>query len=301
MKKQGRKGEREKGRFFVLLFLACFIFFVGKSTAQNLENLSEQIRFGTIEIKRSALAEIRNLENETASRLAIPALADANEVVRATAVFSVIFLPKDEAFSVLTPLLQDKSELVRRETAYALGKIQNSAAVNILIQTFQRDKILEVKNACIVALGEIGDVSAVDFLNGILRTKPKEKDSFLRRSAARSIGQIAQIIQIQKSQVVTPTDFLPEKYKQIIVPKYTKLSVEFAYFKQSVPILINILKLDKEIQDVKREAAFALGAIGDNAAVDVLQANLNNQDYYLSEICKESLRKLQFFPAKDTK
>lgn len=301
MTKKERKEKREKGRFFVLLFFACFLCFAGKSSAQNLENLSEQIRFGTTEIKRNALAEIRNLENETASRLAIPALADADEIVRATAIFSVIFLPKDEAFSVLTPLLQDKAEIVRRETAYALGKIQNPAAVNILVQTFQRDKILEVKNACIIALGEIGDVSAVGFLNEILRAKPKEKDSFLRRSAARSIGQIAQIIQIQKSQVVTPKDFLPEKYKEIIVPKYTKLSAEFASFKQSVPILINILKSDKEIQDVKREAAFALGEIGDEAAVDVLQANLNNQDYYLSEICKESLRKLQIFPAKDTK
>ncbi|MBA3693251.1 MAG: hypothetical protein H0W77_07405, partial [Acidobacteria bacterium] len=35
-------------------------------------------------------------------------------------------------------------------------------------------------------------------------------------------------------------------------------------------------------------------AIGDQSAVPILQANLNNQDYYLAEIAKESLRKISF-------
>lgn len=292
--KKAKNGERKKKRLFLQSFLFIFIFivcFAGKNSAQNLETLAEQVKFGTTEVKRNALSEIRNLQNENASRLAIPALSDADEIIRATAAFSVIFLTKPEAFSVLSPLLQDKSEIVRRETAYALGKIRNPSAVNLLTQTFQKEKILEVRNACIVALGEIGDVSAIDFLSKILQLKPTANNEFLRRSTARSVGQIAQIIQIQKSLVVTPSNFLPDKYKEIELPKYENLTEEFPAFRVSVPVLIQIMRNNREANDTKREAAFALGAIGDVTAIAVLQSNLNSQDYYLAEICKEALKK----------
>lgn len=278
-------------------FFLCAIFFVcgTNSLAQNLEQLSEQIRFGTTEIKRDTLAQIRNLQTETASRIAIPALKDSNEIVRATAVFAVIYLPKAEAFSLLLPLLQDKAEIVRRETAYALGKIQNPAAVNSLIQTFQnrKEKSVELKNAAIVALGEIGDATAIEFLGKIFSSKPNEDNEFLRRSAARSIGQIAQIIQINNSYVVTPENFLPEKYKTFALEKYENLSESFPQFRNAVPILIKIVQNKNESDDTKREAAFALGAIGDVSALSILEINLNAKDYYLVEICKEAIIKVK--------
>lgn len=277
-------------------FFLCAIFFVcgTNSLAQNLEQLSEQIRFGTTEIKRDTLAQIRNLQTETASRIATPALKDANEIVRATAVFAVIYLPKEEAFTLLFPLLQDKAEIVRRETAYALGKIQNPAAVNPLIQTFQnrKEKSVEVRNAAIVALGEIGDALAVEFLSKIFASKPNDDNEFTRRSAARSIGQIAQIIQINKFYVVTPENFLPE-YKTFALEKYENLSESFPQFRSAVPFLIRLLQNKNEADDTKRETAFALGAIGDISALSILESNLNSKDYYLAEICKESVKKIQ--------
>src|SRR5438128_1654275 len=95
-------------RIYFRLFV-IFCEFAGNIFAQNnLESLAEAVRSGTTEVKRSALLEIRNLKSAEASRLAIPALRDSDEIVRATAAFSVIYLPKDEAFTVLLPLLQDK-------------------------------------------------------------------------------------------------------------------------------------------------------------------------------------------------
>ncbi|MET0752559.1 MAG: HEAT repeat domain-containing protein [Pyrinomonadaceae bacterium] len=266
--------------------------FAGKSFAQNLESLADAIRSGTTEIKRDALIQIKNLQSAEASRIAVPALRDSSEIVRATAAFSVIFLPKEEAAQNLLPLLNDKSELVRREAAYALGKVGNSSAINPLIQIFQKDKILEVRNAAIVALGEIGDAGAVDVLTQILQKKPKEEDEFSRRSAARSAGQIAQFIQTGETRIIAPQNFLPDKFKTIEKPKYSNLVEDFPVFRAAVSVLIQVLQNPKESQDVKREAAFALGAIGDKSAIPVLQANLNNEDYYLSEICKEVLRKI---------
>jgi len=264
------------------------------SPAQTLENFAEQIRTGNTEQKRNALSALRNSRSEEASRIALPALRDADEIVRATAAFSVIFLPKDEAFNALAPNLQDKAEIVRRETAYALGKVRNPNAVPLLIQTFQnkKEKSTEVKNAAIVALGEIGDASAIDFLTQILAQKPKDDNEFLRRAAARSIGQIAQIIQIQESRVVTPESFLPEKYKLLTLEKYRNLSSSIPQFQNSVPVLVRVLQNRKESEDSKREAAFALGAIADDSALAVLQSNANSIDYYLAEIIEEALKKL---------
>ncbi len=291
------------------LFVCALCVFAGNSFAQDTIFTQEEIDFlplkialqkniqsGNIEEKREALKQIRNLETAEASRLAVPALRDSSEIVRATAAFSVIFLPADEAFIVLSPLLNDKKELVRREAAYALGKVRNPLAVNPLLQVFQKDKNAEVRNAAIVALGEIGDVSAIDALTRILQKKPKnddEADDFLRRSAARSVGQIAQIIQTGKVKVLTPQNFLPEESKEIEKPNFPKLAEQFFVFRQAILVLIQTLQSPNETDDTKREAAFALGAIGDAAAIAVLQANLNNQDYYLAEICKEALLKIE--------
>ncbi len=291
----------------LLVFLCALCAFAGNIAAQTvtspltqaeLDSILLQKQFktvfekGTVEEKRTALFEIRNLQDEVYSKTAIPALKDADEIVRATAAFSVIYLPKDEAFNALAPNLQDKSELVRRETAYALGKVQNPSAIPSLIQTFQKDKSTEVKNACLVGLGEIGDASAVDFLTTILRQKPSETDEFRRRSTARAIGQIAQIIQIRQAYTVTPESFLPEKFKTFALEKYRDLAAGSAPFRAAVPVLSAVLQNSKESDDTRREAAFALGAIGDRSALAVLQNDLTSKDYYLAEICKESIKKL---------
>lgn len=299
-----RKGKEEKRRlnfqssgfshFYFLLFFAFSACFAVQISAQNLETLSEQIRSGSTEQKREALFQIRNLETEEASRIAIPALHDSDEIVRATAAFSVIYLPKAEAARVLLPNLQDKSEIVRRETAYALGKVGDSSAVNSLLQTLNNDKIFEVRTASAVALGEIGDVSAVDDLTKILQNKPNETEEFLRRAAARSIGQIAQIVQTGKEKVLTPENFLPDKYKDLKQPKYLFLEKQFPVFANAANTLKTVLQNKNETDDTRREAAFSLGAIGDETAVSILQTKLNDKDYYLAEIAEESLRKIEF-------
>ena len=288
--------------FRVLVFLCALCAFAGNSFAQtNLDFLAEKINRGDTEQKRDALFQIRNLETEEASRIAISALTDKSEIVRATAAFSVVFLPKDEALNVLLPLLNDKKELVRRETAYALGKVGNPTAINPLLQIFQKDKIADVKNACIVALGEIGDAAAIDALTRILQNKPKKEnpaDEFLRRSAARSIGQIAQIIQTDKVEILTPENLLPDKFRAIEKPKYPKLVETFPAFRVAISILIQTLQNPREFDDVKRETAFALGAIGDASAIPVLQSNLKDEDYYLARIAGEALRKIAVYASE---
>jgi HEAT repeat protein len=301
MQKKGK--EKKRSLFFqrsffshllIFLFFALFVCFAGKVSAQNLESLAGQIQNGNVEQKREALFQIRNLETEEASRIAVAALRDKNDIVRATAAFSIIFLPKAEAAQVLLPNLQDKSEFVRRETAYALGKVGDSSAVNSLLQILNKDKILEVRTSSAIALGEIGDVSAVNELVKILQKKPSEADEFLRRASARSIGQIAQIIQTGETNLLTPENFLSDKYKDLKQPKYVYLEKEFPVFTEAANVLKIALQNKNEADDTRREAAFALGAIGDETSISVLQNKLNDKDLYLAEIAGESIRKIEF-------
>ncbi|HLM03129.1 MAG TPA: hypothetical protein VK400_18905, partial [Pyrinomonadaceae bacterium] len=73
---------------------------------------------------------------------------------------------------------------------------------------------------------------------------------------------------------------------------YPKLVENFPVFRPAINVLIETLQNPREANDIKRESAFALGAIGDAAAIPVLQANSNSEDYYLAEIAREALQKL---------
>ncbi len=255
--------------------------------------LTSQLRSGSTEEKRQALFEIRNRESAAASRLAIPALLDQDIMVRATAAASVVFLPRAEAFSALVPLLSDKSEFVRREAAYALGDVRDPAAVQPLIRLMQNDKIPEVRTAAAVSLGKIGDVSGLDSLVAILKKRPVEDDEFLRRSAARSVGQIAQVSSTGDPAVLTPQNFLPEKFKELGSAKTNKSALKSPAFSAAVDVLLRVLQNKDEADDTRREAAFSLGAIGDSKAVPALQSYLSGPDPYLVEICKEALEKIR--------
>ena len=253
--------------------------------------LRDQIASSSVESKRSALFEIRNFRSASASRLALPALLDRDPIVRSTATASVVFLPKEEASQALLPLLADRQEFVRREAAYALGDVQDFAATAPLIRLMQSDKILEVRTAAAVALGKIGDMSAIGSLLDLLRSRPRPADEFLRRSAARSVGQIAQINMTGNPSVLTPQNFLPDKFKDLgssdatgPVPSPLVAAVE---------VLTAVLQNKSESDDARREAAYALGAIGDTRSISVLQSYVSSADPYLAEISREALLKIE--------
>ncbi|MFM9905545.1 MAG: HEAT repeat domain-containing protein [Pyrinomonadaceae bacterium] len=265
-------------------------FAVVSASAQDLDSIRADLASGNIEIKRNALFQIKNLRTETASRTAVPALSDSEELVRATAATAVIFLPKIEAAKVLLPLLDDKTAFVRSEAAFALGETGDPSAVTRLILSLQKDSADDVRSASAIALGKIGDIAAVDALAAIFKKKPSDDNEFLRRSAARSIGQIAQIVKSGKKTVVTPQNFLPAKYKES--PSGAPLTNSFPAMRPVLGVLANVLKNHKEADDTRREAAFALGAVGDESTISLLRSFLNSPDVYLAEICREALIKI---------
>lgn len=272
-------------RIFTISFvLAAIISFTATVSAQDLARFESAIRTGTSEEKRTALFDVRNLRSAEASRTAVVALSDPDPAVRATAAMSVVFLPAEEAVAALTPNLGDKESFVRAEAASALGSVRSPLAVAPLIEVINKDDSLAVRGAALVALGEIGDASAIGPLTEFLRSKPKASNSFERRSAARAIGRIAQLLQSGRYDRTTPESFLPPKYKT----RRELRDLETAYpdFRDAVTLLKNIVNGDRDAADTRREAAFALGSISKSTAA-FLEICANSPDTYLAEICRE--------------
>lgn len=237
-------------------------------TPLQLEIQKQQQRLTSAEVeeRRDALMRLGALRHPDASRVAASALSDALPIVRATAVHAVLWLPAEESAAALIPLLSDKDEFVRQETAYALGKTHSKSAVPALVERLFNDRKNGVRGAAAVALGQIADDAAVAPLAHILqpqaampgskkaRQSKSKENVFVLRAAARSLGQIGS--------------------------------------RAGVPALIATLEDEKVSDDVRREAAIALGWIGDPMAVSALRSALMARDSYLSLAAAEALRKI---------
>jgi HEAT repeat protein len=62
-----------------------------------------------------------------------------------------------------------------------------------------------------------------------------------------------------------------------------------------VPALLLALQAETIEDDVRREAAWALGRIGDASAIPALQQALTARDPYLAETAQEALRRISKF------
>jgi HEAT repeat protein len=247
--------------------------FVGQTNPGSLTPLQIEIekqreRLGSAEIdeRRDAVTRLGSMHHPAASRAALPALHDSTAIVRATAAAAILSLPPGESGGYLIPLLVDKEEFVRREVAFALGKTHHLSAVQPLIERLNSDKKDSVRGAAAVALGELRDASATLSLAEILlpgsgltsrsgKKSKKEKDLFLLRAAARSLGQIGSSI--------------------------------------GLPALMAALQDEQTPDDVRREAAFALGLIGDAAAIPALRSVETARDPYLAKAAHQALRRIK--------
>lgn len=213
------------------------------------------------EERRDALMRLGAMRVPEASRVALAGLSDSDAMVRAVAASALLSLPAEERVAALVPLLSEKDEFVRREVVYALGHTKSRRATTVLIERLQTDKEESVKAAAIVALGEIGDETAVVPLSAVLAPElsgskkgKREKNVFILRAAAEALGRI-------KSQAGTPA-------------------------------LIAALKNEKLDSDIRREAARSLGRIRDPSAIAALQNASSATDPYLAATAVEALKKI---------
>ena len=235
---------------------------------REIERQRQRLSSTDAEERRDALMHLGNLKRPDASRAAAAALNDEIPVVRVAAAHAILSLPGAEAANLLLPLLQDKDEFVRREVAFVLGESHSHAATTTLVDLMLHDKKPSVRGAAAVALGQISDEGAVTALSQVVTgTGSKKKKSksfaeeFVVRSAVRSLGQIGS--------------------------------------RTSVPTLISALQDEANSIETRREAATALGLIGDPTALAALQAAVAaNNDPYLSEAARAAIRQINHAKTK---
>lgn len=228
---------------------------------QRIEIQKQRLASSDAEERRDALMKLGAMRHADASRAALPALNDADPIVRVTAAHAIQALPSADASAALIPLLTDKQEFVRREVAQALGATHSPTAVQPLIELLNTDKEEAVRAAAARGLGQIRDEAAVvplaNVLSGAGTKKKKSKtgsNEFVRREAARSLGQI--------------------------------------HSRAGVAALIETLNNDSNPIDLRRAAAEALGAIGDPTAAPALKTAIESPDPYLSRSAGVALRRL---------
>ena len=269
-------GSRRRSSIFVigLLFVGGIVFgatSAARSLAQQdrltplqreIERQRQRLSSTEAEERRDALMHLGNLKRPDASRAAAAALNDVSAAVRVAAAHAVLSLPSAQAAAMLMPLLKDKDEFVRREAAFALGEAHARTATTSLIDLMVHDKKPSVRAAAAGALGQIGDEAASSPLSQVVTgpgTKKKKtrsvEEEFVVRSAVRSLGQIRS--------------------------------------RASVPALVSALQDETNSLETRREAATALGLIGDSSALPALQAAYEtNSDPYLSEAARAAIRQI---------
>lgn len=229
---------------------------------REIERQRQRLSSTDVEERRDALMRLGNLQRPDASRAAAAALNDEVPAVRVTAAHAILSLPSEEAGALLIPLLKDKDEFVRREAAFAFGESGSRVGTTMLVDLMLHDKKPSVRGAAAVALGQIGDEAALAPLSQVVtgrggkkKKKKSSEEEFVVRAAVRSLGQIRS--------------------------------------RTSVPTLISALQDETNSIETRREAATALGSIGDSTALPALQAAYDaNADPYLSEAARAAIRQI---------
>lgn len=217
----------------------------------------------------------RSQDPGTAQRLARPdpvaalvvALGDEDAGVRKTVVAALASLQDTAAVQALMEaLLEDSDPEVREAAAWALGEIEDARAVPALGEALQRDEVPAVRLMAAYALGEIEDPRGVEPLGAAI----DDSDPKVRLAVIQALGEIESPDAIEPlSSALRDAD--PE------IREYAVWALGEIEDARAVPALADVLGSDSEVA-VRRKAAWALGEIEHGSGVDALAAALADDD-----------------------
>jgi HEAT repeat protein len=233
-----------------------------RRTDRSRRELLERLASGGEEQRIDSLVRICALLRDEPDAIEAPVIAsigatlqrDPSPVVRALAARALEVCAGnlgagkgDEASAALLAALGKERELaVLKAIIYALARYPQPQVTSTLIP-YLKNKRSELRAAVAYALAEIGDSASAQALAELLRRGAKDEDAFARSQAARGLGRVGG--------------------------------------HDSIDLLTNALSNDRS-QEVRREAALALGRIAtsqDAKAIEALRnATLSNDPYLVS-------------------
>jgi HEAT repeat protein len=237
-------------------------------------SLIENIWGAIFMIFGSGKPDVEKMEKKKDVKGLIKALGyEKDSSVRKSATYALGKIGDARAVEPLTKALNDADSDVRRDAAKALGKIGDRRAVELLTRALN-DSREYVRMNVAIALGKIGDVRAVEPLTKALN----DSNSEVRSGAAGALDSVGW----------TPgRDELAAAY-WILRGQWDKC-VEIGG--PAVEPLIRVLN-DSNYWNVSRDAAEALGKIGDSRAVKPLIRALEDGSNDVRKSAAEALGKI---------
>lgn len=171
-----------------------------------------------------------------------------------------------------------------------LKKMDTSAVSHLIIEL--KNNSMNIRKGAIKALGEIGDLRAVEPLIALLKYQDNQKEIIDLFEKFEIVNALTKIGKQGIPQLVNAIKKNDENIRKGVVEVLGRLKD-----KSTSPSLINLLK-DKN-KDVRIKTIFALGEIGDKAAIKPLVIILRDKKY--SEESLESVKaldKLKWKPEK---
>ena len=219
-------------------------------------------------------------DSRAAEALVNIALYDIDWDVRKEAAVLFGKINNSSAIDRLIDALNDKNPDIREAAADALGEIKDSRAITPLIAALQ-DNASHVRKRVILALEKKNDPSIIDPLINIAI---KDDDKYVRRRALLALSNIEDDRVVNCLIHSLKEGFYYNRKTAVIALGKTKSPL-------SVTPLIELLKND--VRDIRTEAAVALGEIGDSRAVEALKiASLKDEDPYVRDLAADAIKKL---------
>jgi HEAT repeat protein len=210
-------------------------------------------------------------------------LKSSSEEERREAVMQLSSLKSDAAGGALASMINDPSARVRAAVVTALARRGNASAIPLLSARLKQDKDSFVRKTTAYALAEFrGDERTLALTEAL-----KDKDAEVKAAAATSLGDHP-----DRDAIAALSAALSDKNEFVRSQSARALGVNGRSAVQAVSSLIALLSRDKD-SEVKRQAALALGQIGDRAALPALERARHDKDPYLVQAAAEAIKLIE--------
>lgn len=177
------------------------------------------------------------------------------------------------AVELLITALKHRDEIIRNQAASALGKIEDSRAIEPLSNTLKEDKVVFVRETAVKALEKIKDVSTIVPLVFAL----KDEDPGVRNKALNALDKLNWKPKNNDERVM----FYICKGKTGNLVEIGKAAVE--------PLIAILTHPDETVRD---RAVSALGEIKDSRAIQPLLTVMKSKDRNFQWLVAEALTKI---------
>lgn len=229
-------------------------------------------------------------------------LMSDDEEARFDAVIRLGALGRRDAAQVAVAGLDDKSVRVRAAAVNAIGRLsQLDLTVNLLKALADKNEFVREQAAFAAGNAPNGNQIIANRLIEILRTDNSAAVSgavVFALGNLRSETAVPDLIEVLNYTQQSRGLFRRSSRRRRIqgnefVRREAAIALGLIGDRRAVPTLIAQLNGERTPDDVRREAARALGLIGDVSARGALQAVLTARDVYLAEIAFNALRRIK--------